>query len=241
MTTKSLIAIAAALAAGFALNAPSAEAGGGVRLGFGGPLISFVARETLNHAMQPRHHQYGRSAYRAPRSYEERPTYKKHVSRKNDDDDKSSKAKKKSDTKSTVAKSDNDDTSSVKQLATNAIPLETSASPAPTAAQSTSAPQVLKLDSTAVGETTQPKAETAATEAAKPEAKAAPKVEAKKPEATKPEPKKAEPKKPEPKVESKKPEPKPHLGGRQAHAAGFEHGLNHALGNLLDARKIAHR
>lgn len=149
MTTKSLIAIAAALAAGFALNAPSAEAGGGVRLGFGGPLISFVARETLNHAMQPRHHQYGRSAYRAPRSYEERPTYKKHVSRKNDDDDKSSKAKKKSDTKSTVAKSDNDDTSSVKQLATNAIPLEQSAN----SQASASSPQVLKLDSTAVTET----------------------------------------------------------------------------------------
>lgn len=152
MTTKSLIAIAAALAAGFAVNASPAEAGGGIRLGFAGPLIGFVARETLNHAARPRAYHYERPSYRAARGYQERPTYKKHVaqSRKHDDDDdKSVKAKKKVEPRQTAEKSEKKDDTTVKQLATNAIPLEATAA----AAGTSSAPQVLKLDSTATAET----------------------------------------------------------------------------------------
>lgn len=45
MTTKSILTVAAVLAAGITLLTPTAEAGGGIRLGCG-PLGSFVARPT---------------------------------------------------------------------------------------------------------------------------------------------------------------------------------------------------
>lgn len=186
MTTKSIIAIAAAVAAGFALNAPSAEAGGGVRLGFGGPLIGFVARPALGYALNPHMHRHERHVYRPARTYQERPAPKKHVASRKSDEDKSAKARKKREEDKSET-SGNDDSSNVKQLTTNSIPLEAATA---TTAATQSAPPVIKLDSTAVAApaTTEPKVDSAAlvpavadtaTTPAKPEVKAEPKVEPK--------------------------------------------------------------
>ena len=61
MKTRTMIALAAALTSAPALFTSSAEAGMGVRLGFGGPLGSFVARPSGGGAYQP--------AYTSSRSY----------------------------------------------------------------------------------------------------------------------------------------------------------------------------
>jgi hypothetical protein len=61
MKTRTMIALAAALTSAPALFTSSAEAGMGVRLGFGGPLGSFVARPSGGGAYQP--------AYTSSRGY----------------------------------------------------------------------------------------------------------------------------------------------------------------------------
>lgn len=204
MNTKSLIALAAALVAGFTSMAPEAEAGGGIRLGFGGPMGSFIARPTQGYASSYARPSYGSpscnksgSSYRsATRSYE-RPAPKKPVSvasRKqhddDEDDDKPAKAKKKLASDHSEKSEKSEKSSDVKQLATNSIPLEATkpavAKPAeaPVAADLKSA---VKTEDAAVKTTaaTPAKVESAAlvpataATAAPVEVKAEPKVEAK--------------------------------------------------------------
>ncbi len=131
MTTKSILTVAAVLAAGITLITPAAEAGGGVRLGFGGPLGSFVARPTQGY-YSPSYSQrsYGspscdKPKYGAIRSYG-RPAPKKpvHVATRHDDDD-DKPAKKKSAPAKVAEKSEKSE--AIKQVATNAIPLEATA------------------------------------------------------------------------------------------------------------------
>lgn len=198
MTTKSILTVAAILAAGITLVTPAAEAGGGVRLGFGGPLGSFVARPTQGY-YTPSYSQrsYGspscdKPKYGAVRSYA-RPAPKKHVavaSRHDDDDDKPAKAKKapvktaeKSDDTVKSSKSD-----AIKQVATNAIPLEATAvskpasTPAPAATDLKAAAKIENSTVTTPAEVKTQKVESAAlvpanatiTDAA-PEAKVEPK------------------------------------------------------------------
>ena len=168
MTSKPLILLAAALTAGVVSYSPAAEAGGGVRLSFGGPLGSFVARPTQGYAPSYGNPGCNKPSYASARTHYSKPAAKKPVSvasrRHDDDDDMPSKPKRKlevaksekSETRDSAASSET--SSSVKQVATNSVPL----TPATPAASTTSAPQVLKLDSKA--------AETPAATAAKPEA-----------------------------------------------------------------------
>lgn len=136
MTTKSILTVAAVLAAGITLITPAAEAGGGIRLGFGGPLGSFVARPTQGYyAPSYSHRSYGspscdKPKYGAIRSYG-RPVHKKpaSVASRHDDDETASKSKKKLATAKSAEKSEGPD--AIKQVATNAIPLEATAATQP--------------------------------------------------------------------------------------------------------------
>jgi len=161
--TKTLIALAAAFAAGVLTLVPAAEAGNGVRLSFGGPLGSFVARPTQGYATPS----YGapkcdKPSYRtASRSHGSTHSAKKPVSvasRSRDDDDKPAKqAKKSRDGDDNEARSAKAETrsSDIKQIATNAVPLAAKSSTT-TGVQTVAAsqpaasvPPPLKLDGTA--------------------------------------------------------------------------------------------
>ncbi|MEQ1711011.1 MAG: hypothetical protein ABL908_06370 [Hyphomicrobium sp.] len=166
MTTKSLIAVAAALVAGVTLLTPTAEAGGGIRLGFGGPLGSFVARPTQGYyspsysSRSYSHRSYGSPSCDKPKSrsahsYDSRPAPKKHVSvaskkhhDDDEDDDKSAKAKKKAEQTKTAEKSDKNET--IKQVATNSIPLEATAATQPAASVAPDLKAAAKIENTAV-------------------------------------------------------------------------------------------
>lgn len=158
MNTKSLIAVAAALAAGVTLLTPAAEAGGGVRLGFGGPLGSFVARPTQGY-YSPSYSQrsYGspscdKPKYRSAHSYDSRPSPKKHVSvaskKHRDDEDDDKPAKSKAELNKTAEKSDKSET--IKQVATNSIPLEATAATPPAATVAPDLKSAAKIENTAV-------------------------------------------------------------------------------------------
>lgn len=161
MTTKSILTVAAVLAAGITLVTPAAEAGGGVRLGFGGPLGSFVARPTQGY-YTPSYSQrsYGspscdKPKYGAVRTYA-RPAPKKPVAvasrHDDDDDDKPSKARKT--TVKTAEKTEKTSKSeTIKQVASNAIPLEATATSKPastTAPASTDLKAAAKIENSAV-------------------------------------------------------------------------------------------
>lgn len=176
MTTKSILTVAAVLAAGITLVTPAAEAGGGVRLGFGGPLGSFVARPTQGY-YTPSYSQrsYGspscdKPKYGAVRTYA-RPAPKKPVSvaSRHDDDDDTPAKKKKSSSAKVAEKSENSEKSeTIKQVATNAIPLEATAAAKPavtTAPAATDLKAAAKIENSTVtppAVSTAPKVESAA-------------------------------------------------------------------------------